>query len=81
MLREAAADLVRLREGERRAAGADPERHSASGSRPQELDQQLRVQVVGSGLGALLQLDDRVVQELRRDAARERLDRLALLGA
>ena len=33
VLREAAADLVRLSEGERRAACADAERHSASGSR------------------------------------------------
>ena len=33
VLREPAPDLLRLREGERRAARADPERHSSSGSR------------------------------------------------
>ncbi len=50
------------------------------GVEAEELDQQLRVQIVGSGLGAFLQLDDRIVQELRGDAACERLDRVALLG-
>ena len=78
MFREAAADLVRLSEGERGAACPDPERHSVVGVEAEELDQQLRVQVVGSGLGSLLQLDDRVVQELRRHAPRDCLDRLSL---
>ena len=81
MLREPAADLLRLRKGERRTAGPDPERHSVVGVETEELDQQLRVQVVGPGLGAFLQLDDRIVQELGRDATRERLDRVALVRA
>ena len=62
--------------GERRVrSGASLRRVEA-----QELHQQLRVQVVGSGLGPFLQLDDRIVQELRSDASRQRLDRGALVG-
>ena len=77
---EAPPDLLGLRERERGATGADAEASLGSRLDAEELGEQRRVRVLGAGRGALLQLDDRIVQQLRRDAASERLDGLALVG-
>ena len=45
----------------------------------EQLGQEPGVRAVGAGLRALLQLHDRIVQELGGHAARERLDRLVLV--
>ena len=75
-------DVLGLREGQRRAARPDPQGAHDGGVEvdPEEVGQQPGVRPVRAGLAALLQLDDRVVQELGGDASGERLDGLALVG-
>ncbi len=80
---EESPDLVGLGERQLRAARADPEGgHSGRvGFDAEQVREEPRVCALGARFAPLLQRHDRIVQELRHDAARELLDRCALVRA